>query len=56
MMLVHWNGEFFGLNASGRSGSRLTIDNLRAAGVSFMPQAGAATVTVPGALDGYLAL
>jgi gamma-glutamyltranspeptidase/glutathione hydrolase len=56
MMLVHWNGEFCGLNASGRSGSRLTIDNLRAAGFSFMPQAGGATVTVPGALDGYLAL
>ncbi len=56
MVLVHWNGAFFGLNASGRSGSRLTVDNLRAAGFSFMPQAGAATVTVPGALDGYLAL
>jgi gamma-glutamyltranspeptidase / glutathione hydrolase len=56
MILVHWNGAVFGLNGSGRSGSRLTIDNLRAAGFSSMPQAGAATVSVPGALDGYLAL
>jgi gamma-glutamyltranspeptidase / glutathione hydrolase len=53
-MLVHWNGAFFGLNGSGRSGSRLTIDNLCAAGFSSMPKAGAATVSVPGALDAYL--
>ena len=56
MILVYWNGAVFGLNGSGRAGSRLTLDNLRAAGFSSMPQAGAATVTVPGALDGYLAL
>jgi gamma-glutamyltranspeptidase/glutathione hydrolase len=56
MILVHWNGAVFGLNGSGRAGSRLTIDNLRASGFSSMPQAGAATVTVPGALDSYLAL
>ena len=56
MVLVHWNGAFLGINGSGRSGSRLTIDNLRAAGLSSMPKAGAATVSVPGALDAYLAL
>jgi gamma-glutamyltranspeptidase / glutathione hydrolase len=56
MILVYWNGAVFGLNGSGRAGSQLTLDNLRAAGFSSMPQAGAATVTVPGALDGYLAL
>ncbi len=56
MVLVHWNGAFIGLNGSGRSGSRLTIDNLQAAGFSSMPKAGAATVSVPGALDAYLAL
>ena len=55
-ILVHWSGAVFGLNGSGRAGSRMTIDNLRAAGFSSMPQAGAATVTVPGALDGYLQL
>jgi gamma-glutamyltranspeptidase / glutathione hydrolase len=56
MILVHWDGAVFGLNGSGRAGSRLSLDNLRAAGFSSMPQAGGATVTVPGALDGYLAL
>ena len=56
MILVYWNGAVFGLNGSGRSGSRLTIDNLGARGFSTMPQAGGAAVTVPGALDGYLAL
>jgi gamma-glutamyltranspeptidase/glutathione hydrolase len=56
MMLVHWDGAFYGLNGGGRAGSRLTIDNLRAGGFSSMPQAGAPTVTVPGALDAYLAL
>jgi gamma-glutamyltranspeptidase/glutathione hydrolase len=56
MMLVHWDGAFCGLNGGGRAGSRLTIDNLRAAGFSSMPQAGAPTVPVPGALDAYLAL
>ncbi len=56
MILVYWNGAVLGLNGSGRAGSQLAIDNLRASGFSSMPQAGAATVTVPGALDGYLAL
>ena len=56
MILVALERRVFGLNGSGRAGSRLTLDNLRAAGFSSMPQAGAATVTVPGALDGYLAL
>jgi gamma-glutamyltranspeptidase/glutathione hydrolase len=56
MILAHWNGACLALNGSGRSGSRFTIDNLRAAGFSTMPQAGAAAVPVPGALDGYLAL
>jgi gamma-glutamyltranspeptidase / glutathione hydrolase len=56
VMLVHWDGAFYGLNGGGRSGSRLTIDNLRAAGFSSTPQAGPAAVTVPGALDAYLAL
>ena len=55
-MLVHWNGAVFGLNGSGRSGSRLAIANLCVAGFSSMPIAGAATVALPGALDAYLAL
>jgi len=56
MILAHWNGGCYGLNGSGRSGARLTLANLEASGFSSMPQAGAATVSVPGALDGYLAL
>jgi gamma-glutamyltranspeptidase/glutathione hydrolase len=56
MILAHWNGGFYGLNGSGRSGSRLSVANLEAEGFVAMPQAGPATVSVPGALDGYLAL
>jgi len=55
-MLVNWGGAIHGLNASGRSGSKLTIEALESAGYSSMPGAGPATVSVPGALDGYLAL
>jgi gamma-glutamyltranspeptidase/glutathione hydrolase len=55
-MLVHWQGKFHGLNASGRSGSKFSIAALKAAGFEQMPGAGGATVSVPGALDGYLAL
>jgi gamma-glutamyltranspeptidase/glutathione hydrolase len=54
--LVRFGGEIFALNGSGRSGSRCTVEAIRAQGHSRMPKAGAATVTVPGALDGYLAL
>lgn len=55
-MLVHWQGKFHGLNASGRSGANFSIAALKAAGFESMPAAGGATVSVPGALDGYLAL
>lgn len=55
-MLVYWNGKAHGLNGSGRSGSKFTREALRAAGHESVPLAGVSTVTVPGALDGYLAL
>lgn len=55
-MLVHWQGAFHGLNASGRTGAGFSIPALRHAGYTQMPAAGGATVSVPGALDGYLAL
>jgi gamma-glutamyltranspeptidase/glutathione hydrolase len=55
-MLVHRDGQFFGLNGSGRSGSGMTLDAVRRDHGDAMPKAGAATVSVPGALDGYLAL
>jgi gamma-glutamyltranspeptidase/glutathione hydrolase len=55
-MLVHWQGKSHGLNASGRSGAKFSIAALKAAGFTSMPCAGGATVSVPGALDGYIAL
>lgn len=55
-MLVHWEGAFHGLNASGHSGAKFSIEALQAAGFDALPAAGGATVSVPGALDGYLAL
>ena len=55
-MLVHREGEIVGLNGSGFSGSRMTLDAVRRDHGDAMPQAGAATVSVSGALDGYLAL
>ena len=55
-MLVHREGEIVGLNGSGFSGSRMTLDAVRRNHGDAMPKAGAATVSVSGALDGYLAL
>ena len=54
--LVRHEGQIYALNGSGRSGSRCTADAIRAQGHATMPKAGALTVSVPGALDGYLAL
>ena len=57
MFAMVWkNGKVHGLNASGRSGSLMTLERVRAEHGDTMPHAGAATVNVPGALDGYLAL
>lgn len=44
------------LDASGRSGSRATAEALAAAGGGDMPDRGAATVSVPGAVSGWAAL
>jgi gamma-glutamyltranspeptidase/glutathione hydrolase len=54
--LVRFEDEIFALNGSGRAGSRCSADAIRAQGHSKMPKAGAPTVTVSGALDGYLAM
>jgi gamma-glutamyltranspeptidase / glutathione hydrolase len=57
MFAMVWkDGKVHGLNASGRSGSLMTLERVRAEHGDTMPHAGAATVNVPGALDGYLAL
>jgi gamma-glutamyltranspeptidase/glutathione hydrolase len=45
-----------GLNASGRSGSSMTVEALRARGRDRVPSSGAESVTVPGALAGWAAL
>ncbi len=56
--IVWWaeTGELFGIDASGRSGSGMTADALRARGYERMPSSGAEAVTVPGAVSGWSAL
>jgi gamma-glutamyltranspeptidase / glutathione hydrolase len=45
--------KLYGLNASGWAPTGLTIESLRKAGLREMPQTGAQTITVPGAVDGW---
>jgi gamma-glutamyltranspeptidase/glutathione hydrolase len=47
------SGELHGINASGWSPAALTIDQLRATGITTMPQTGINSVTVPGAVAGW---
>jgi gamma-glutamyltranspeptidase/glutathione hydrolase len=56
--LVWWaaDRELHGLNASGRSGSMVTLERLVERGSSRVPSRGAESVTVPGALAGWEAL
>ncbi|MGH8911037.1 MAG: gamma-glutamyltransferase family protein, partial [Acidimicrobiia bacterium] len=44
------------LNSSGRAGSGANADELRSAGLTEIPQRHPAAVTVPGCVDGWLAL
>jgi gamma-glutamyltranspeptidase/glutathione hydrolase len=46
-------GKLYGLNASGWAPKALTIDYLKAKGITKMPSSGIETVTVPGAVDGW---
>jgi gamma-glutamyltranspeptidase/glutathione hydrolase len=48
--------QLVGLDASGRAGSLLTPEALRANGFTHMPESGPASVTVPGAISGWGAL
>ena len=43
-------GELIGLNATGRAGSLVSSDKLRAEGLEHMPGGGPLAITVPGAL------
>ncbi len=56
--IVWWaeDQELMGLDASGRSGSLLTPEALRARGHERMPISGPEAVTVPGAISGWMAL
>jgi gamma-glutamyltranspeptidase/glutathione hydrolase len=55
--LIHTPDGVVGLNSSGRAGSGADPDGLRAEGCSEMPFRGdVRTVTVPGCVDGWLAL
>jgi len=47
------SGDLHGINASGFAPAALTIDRLRAAGITSMPQTGIHSVTVPGAVAGW---
>ncbi len=50
------SGTVHGLNASGWSPAAMTIEFLTARGMSAMPQMGIHSVTVPGAVSGWMAL
>jgi gamma-glutamyltranspeptidase / glutathione hydrolase len=59
LFAIYWDaktGKLYGLNASGWSPQALTIDHLRAKGVTSMPQHGIDSVTVPGMVDGWTKL
>ena len=47
------SGQVHGINASGCSPAALTIDRLRAQGITVMPQIGIHSVTIPGAVAGW---
>jgi gamma-glutamyltranspeptidase/glutathione hydrolase len=59
MFAILWSaqeGRLLGLNASGRSGSRMTREALLERGYESVPLHGAEPITVPGALSGWAAL
>jgi gamma-glutamyltranspeptidase/glutathione hydrolase len=47
------SGKVYGLNASGWAPAKLSIEFLKAKGITEMPQSGIQSVTVPGAVDGW---
>ncbi|HEY1658676.1 MAG TPA: gamma-glutamyltransferase [Candidatus Sulfotelmatobacter sp.] len=59
LFAIYWDaksGTLYGLNASGWAPRALTIEHLRAKGITEMPQKGIDSVTVPGAVDGWTKL
>ena len=56
LFAIYWDaktGKLTGINASGWAPKALTIDVLKAAGQTGMPQEGIHSVTVPGCVDGW---
>lgn len=59
LFVIYWDaktGKLYGLNASGWAPRGLTIEHLKAKGVTAMPQFGIDSVTVPGVVDGWTKL
>jgi gamma-glutamyltranspeptidase/glutathione hydrolase len=59
LFAIYWDaksGKLYGLNASGWAPKALTIDHLKAKGISEMTQSGIDSVTVPGVVDGWTKL
>jgi gamma-glutamyltranspeptidase/glutathione hydrolase len=59
LFAIYWDaktGKLTALNASGWAPKALTIDALKAKGVTEMPQQGIDSVTVPGAVEGWAKL
>ena len=59
LFAIYWDaktGKLYGLNASGWAPRALTIEHLRAKGITTMPEAGIDSVTVPGAVEGWAKL
>jgi gamma-glutamyltranspeptidase/glutathione hydrolase len=55
-LLVYWarSGELVGLDASGRSPAGASVERARAMGHQEMPLRGGMSITVPGAVDGWI--
>src|SRR6202167_3709293 len=56
LFAIYWDaktGKLYGLNASGWAPQGLTLEHLKAKGLTAMPQFGIDSVTVPGAVDGW---
>ena len=59
LFAIYWDaktGRLYGLNASGWAPQGLTLEHLKAKGMTAMPQQGIDSVTVPGAVDGWTKL
>ena len=56
LFAIYWDAKskkLYGLNASGWAPQGLTVQHLKAKGISAMPQFGVDSVTVPGAVAGW---